>query len=60
MTSYPKPWWEKMTELSTPAEKEEFLRGLGGAPARNGTGILYAIIAGYVGGRAAQRKPKDK
>jgi len=49
-----------MTELSTPAEKEEFLRGLGGAPARNGTGILYAIIAGYVGGRAAQRKPKDK
>lgn len=58
MSSYSKPWWEKMTELSTPAEKEEFLKGIGGAKPNSGSGILYAIIAGYVGGRIANRKPK--
>jgi hypothetical protein len=47
-----------MAELSTPAEKEEFLRGIGGAKPNSGSGILYAIIAGYVGGKIAQRKPK--
>jgi hypothetical protein len=57
MSSDYKPWWEKMAELSTPAEKENFLRGVGGASANGGSKILYAIIAGYVGGKIAQRKP---
>jgi hypothetical protein len=57
MSSNYKPWWEKMAELSTPAEREEFLKGVGGAPAQSGTGILFAIIAGYLGGKVTQRKP---
>jgi hypothetical protein len=52
-----KPWWEKMAQLSTQAEKEQFLRGVGGASAQSGSGILFTIIAGYVGGRLAERKP---
>lgn len=57
MSSSSKPWWEKIREFNTPAEKEEFLRGVGGASKpNNDSNLLYAIIAGYVGGRIAQRK----
>jgi hypothetical protein len=57
MSSSSKPWWEKITEFNTPAEKEEFLKGIGGAkPSSPSSNIIYAIIAGYVGGRIAQRK----
>ena len=55
-----KPWWERITELSTPAEKEEFLRGVGGGKPFNSTSLIYSVIAGYVGGRISQRKSGKK
>jgi hypothetical protein len=53
-----KPWWEKT--FDTPQERDEFIRGLSGAtPSSNkSSGILLALIAGYVGGKASQFKGK--
>jgi hypothetical protein len=51
-----KPWWEKITELNTPDEKANFLKGVGGGKSSSSSNFLYAIIAGYVGGRIANRK----
>jgi hypothetical protein len=57
-----KPWWEKMADLDTAAEKEEFLRGVGGGkPRKPSTGVstlLLGVLAGYIGGKIAQ--PRDK
>jgi hypothetical protein len=55
-----KPWWEQIAELNTMHEKEEFLRGIGGGKPSNGQNILYALLAGYVGGKVAQRTGKWK
>jgi hypothetical protein len=53
-----KPWWEKT--FDTPQEHEEFLRGLAGArPISNkSSGVLLALVAGYVGGKVSQFKGK--
>lgn len=56
-----RPWWEKVGEFNTPAEKEEFIRGLSGITKPTGTGgVILAILAGYVGGKIAQRTGKNK
>jgi hypothetical protein len=56
-----KPWWEKVGDLDSAAERTEFMRGIGGAkPDTAAKNILYAVIAGYVGGRIAQRKSDKK
>lgn len=55
-----KPWWEKVGEFDTPHEREEFMRGIAGkSPASNKSStILLSLLAGYVGGKAAQSKGK--
>jgi hypothetical protein len=55
-----KPWWEKVGELDTAHEREEFMRGVGGKrPLGNAaSAVLMGVIAGYIGGRVA--RPKDK
>jgi hypothetical protein len=63
MSSYGwKPWWEKIGEFDTAAEKEEFLRGVGGGkPKKPHSGVstlLLGVLAGYVGGKISQ--PRDK
>jgi hypothetical protein len=51
-----KPWWVKVGELNSAAEQEQFMRGVGGATPGLDKNILFSLIAGYVGGRIAQRK----
>jgi len=53
-----KPWWEKVGEFDTPHEREEFMRGVAGKrPSSNkSSAILLGLLAGYVGGKAAQSK----
>ena len=53
-----KPWWEKQFE--TPQEQEEFMRGLAGARSgpHKSSGIILALVAGYIGGKASQFKGK--
>ena len=43
----------------TQSEKEEFIRGLMGKKPQK-TDYLYALIAGYVGGKIAERTGKNK
>lgn len=61
MTSNWKPWWQQVGELSTRAEQEEFIRGIGGAK-KSGVSenILLTLLAGYVGGKIAQRTGRNK
>lgn len=56
-----KPWYEKVADFDTPAEKEEFMKGIAGKG--SGTSIstsnlLLGLLAGYVGGKAAKSKDK--
>ena len=55
-----KPWWEKVGEFDTPAEREEFMRGIAGGRPKSikGSDILIGIVAGYIGGKISQ--PRDK
>jgi hypothetical protein len=54
------PWWVKIADVA-PHEREEFMRGAGGASKTTaGASILYALVAGYVGGKIAQRTGDKK
>ena len=55
-----KPWWERVADL--PAhEQYEFMRGAGGAAKPTfGQTVLFSLIAGYVGGKVAQRTGDKK
>lgn len=54
------PWWQQVGNKSA-NEREEFVRGVFGKPAKsNSENILLALIAGYVGGRIAKRTGNDK
>ena len=56
-----KPWWERVGDLHTAAEQEEFIRGVGGAKKPSfGENVILSLIAGYVGGKIAQRTGKKK
>lgn len=56
-----KPWWEKVADINDPNERQEFMRGVGGASKTTfGTQVILALIAGYVGGKVAERTGKDK
>jgi hypothetical protein len=51
-----KPWWERVADIPNPQEQQEFIRGVGGARKPTfGQTILLSVIAGYVGGKVAQR-----
>jgi hypothetical protein len=50
----------KVSDYATPAERAEFIRGIGGAKPGMDKGILYAVIAGYVGGTIAKRTGNKK
>lgn len=56
----PKPWYKKVSDLDKYNEVDAFLTGASGrAPGANqkGTsGILLALLAGYVGKAAGSRK----
>lgn len=55
------PWYVKVGKIDNPHERREFIRGVGGAVRPTfGQNILYALIAGYVGGKVAQRKSDKK
>ena len=51
-----KPWWEKVAELDTAQEREEFMKGVSGIGLGRGVGrsVLTGIIAGVVGGSIAK------
>lgn len=55
-----KPWWEKVSDFDTFQEKEQFIRGIAGAKPDNNKAstILFGLVAGYLGGKAAQSKDK--
>lgn len=55
-----KPWWERVAELETPHERQEFVRGVAGYSPSNHQTLFIGLVAGYVGGKLAQRKGKDK
>jgi hypothetical protein len=56
-----KPWWAKVADIDDPREKEEFMRGVGGAKKTTfGSQVLLSLIAGYVGGKVAERTGKNK
>jgi hypothetical protein len=56
-----KPWWEKVADISDPRERQEFIRGVGGAKNTTfGTQVILSLIAGYVGGKVAGRTGRDK
>jgi hypothetical protein len=43
-----KPWWEKVGDLDTPKEREEFMRGVSGMGLSKS--VLTGIVVGVVGG----------
>jgi hypothetical protein len=55
-----KPWWKRISEFDTPHEKAEFMRGVAGAKPSgqmtNTSAILLGLVAGYVGGKAADSR----
>lgn len=56
-----KPWWERVAELESAREREEFVRGVAGdKPRTTHSTILLGLVAGYIGGKAAQRKGRGK
>lgn len=56
-----KPWYIKVGEIHDPREREAFMQGVGGGlSGTTGQHVLLSIIAGYVGGRIAQRKSDKK
>lgn len=55
-----KPWWEVAAKIPSADERYQFLRGVGGAKSSGPSNILLALLAGYVGGKIAQRKPGEK
>lgn len=56
-----KPWWERIADIPNPQEQKEFMRAVGGAMKPTvGDTILLSILAGYVGGKVAQRTGKKK
>ncbi len=52
-----KPWWEN--SYSSPNEKYEFLRAIGGASGPQKNNALLALLAGYVGGRILAKRRSD-
>jgi hypothetical protein len=56
-----KPWYVRVGDISDPREREEFMRGIGGASKPTyGQNLLFALVAGYVGGKLAERTGKKK
>jgi hypothetical protein len=58
-----KPWWERAADIHNPQERQEFIRAVGGATKPTSTfghDLLLSIIAGYVGGKVAQRTGNKK
>jgi hypothetical protein len=56
-----KPWWERVGDIPNPQERREFIRAVGGAIKPTfGQEVLLSIIAGYVGGKIAQRTGDEK
>lgn len=52
-------WWQA-TSGQSPDEKEEFIRGIfGETKPVSKKDVLFAIVAGYVGGRIARRTGRD-
>jgi hypothetical protein len=53
-------WWQATNTPQT-NEQEEFVRGIfGGGQPISKNDVIFSIIAGYVGGRIAQRTGNDK
>lgn len=51
-------WWEKLADIDSKEERENFIKGvMGGNPQRNGQ-IMQAVIAGYVAGTIAKSGQK--
>lgn len=52
------PWYQKMAEIHSAKEREEFIRGVFGFRPKERQPILTALIAGYVGGKVASKDKK--
>ena len=53
-----KPWYEQISEITSVAEKQEFLKGVyGGYGNERSTNlpVIAGLIAGYLGGKAARK-----
>ena len=56
-----KPWWERIADIPNPQEQKEFMRAAGGAMKPTfGQNLLFSLVAGYVGGKVAQRTGDKK
>ena len=53
-----KPWYERVAEINSQHEREEFIRGVFGFRPREKTHIVAAIIAGVIGGKIAAKGKK--
>lgn len=54
------PWYVKIVELDTQAERDNFMRGVFGFRPKEDKSIVAALIAGYVGGKVASKAKKKK
>jgi hypothetical protein len=54
-----RPWWNKVADTDY-QERENFLRGIPGFKNANRQSILLGLVAGYVGGKIAQRQSSNK
>jgi hypothetical protein len=53
-----RPWYEKMADIDSANEREEFIRGVFGFRPREKQPIVAALIAGYIGGTIATRNQR--
>jgi hypothetical protein len=54
-----KPWWMRISEIESLSEREEFIRGIAGFKTnKNRQSILMGLVAGYIGGKVAQKQGK--
>lgn len=53
-----KPWYQRMAEIESATEREEFAKGLFGFRPKERRPIVAALVAGYVGGSIASKAKK--
>ena len=55
-----KPWYERLAEMDSTSEQQEFMRGVFGFRPKDKQPIIAGLIAGDVGGKIATKAKKRK
>lgn len=57
-----RPWWVKVAELDSAAEREEFMRGVvpgfKKTPESKHSNLVFGLVAGYLLGKSSQSEDK--